>query len=259
MEPERPGRPRRLYQTLPGLCIGRGRASVQPKPAPRPALATGAGSDRMMTTTKTAAALAVTLRPDWHLQGSPRPAENPGDRHRRPRRRLLPARRRHGQRAVEARAQCGGLRGNHRRLGGQSEADRHRPERTSAFTMADAADALHGDDKFRGFKAPLRTLLVVHPNRMHVVTIEGTGIDTHGGPEGQARLHRLAGQRHRSDGVSCASRRWVSTRTRTSGASGSTWSSWSTPSATARSTRSSGPAAFPPPRWPIWRRRQASR
>jgi len=47
------------------------------------------------------------------------------------------------------------------------------------FTMADAAmDAIQGQDKFRNNKVALQTLLVVYPNRMHVVTIEGTGIDT---------------------------------------------------------------------------------
>src|SRR5882724_1752397 len=47
-----------------------------------------------------------------------------------------------------------------------------------AFTMADAAlDALQGQDKFKSGKVPLQTLLVVYPNRMHVVTVEGTGIE----------------------------------------------------------------------------------
>src|SRR5262249_12121710 len=46
------------------------------------------------------------------------------------------------------------------------------------FTMADAAlDALKGEDKFKSGKIPLQTLLVVYPNRMHVVTVEGTGIE----------------------------------------------------------------------------------
>jgi len=46
------------------------------------------------------------------------------------------------------------------------------------FTMADAAqDALRGEDKFKGAKVALQTLLVLYPNRMHVVTIEGTGIE----------------------------------------------------------------------------------
>jgi hypothetical protein len=48
-----------------------------------------------------------------------------------------------------------------------------------AMTMADAGqDAYRGEDKFKGNKVPLRTLLVMYPNRMHVVTIEGTGIKT---------------------------------------------------------------------------------
>src|SRR6266540_5602343 len=47
-----------------------------------------------------------------------------------------------------------------------------------AFSMADAAlDALNGEDKFKGGKVNVRTLLVLYPNRMHVVTIEGTGIE----------------------------------------------------------------------------------
>lgn len=46
------------------------------------------------------------------------------------------------------------------------------------FTMADAAlNAYKGEDKFKSGKIPLQTLLVVYPNRMHVVTIEGTGIE----------------------------------------------------------------------------------
>src|SRR5215813_4667452 len=46
------------------------------------------------------------------------------------------------------------------------------------FSMADAAlDAFKGEDKFRGSKVEVRTLMVLYPNRMHVVTIEGTGIE----------------------------------------------------------------------------------
>lgn len=46
-----------------------------------------------------------------------------------------------------------------------------------AFTMADAAkDALDGDGKFKNKKVDLKTLLVLYPNRMHVVTVDGTGI-----------------------------------------------------------------------------------
>ena len=48
-----------------------------------------------------------------------------------------------------------------------------------AMTMADAGqDALQGKDKFSGKPVPIRTLMVMYPNRMHVVTIEGTGINT---------------------------------------------------------------------------------
>jgi TRAP transporter TAXI family solute receptor len=46
-----------------------------------------------------------------------------------------------------------------------------------AMTMVDAGiDALKGKDKFTGKPVPIRTLLVMYPNRMHVVTVEGTGI-----------------------------------------------------------------------------------
>src|ERR1700730_17063945 len=46
------------------------------------------------------------------------------------------------------------------------------------FSMADAAlDALNGEDKVKSGKIPVRTLMVLYPNRMHVVTIEGTGIE----------------------------------------------------------------------------------
>ncbi len=45
------------------------------------------------------------------------------------------------------------------------------------FTMADAGqDAYRGEDKFTGNKVPLKTLLVLYPNRMHVVTVEGAGV-----------------------------------------------------------------------------------
>jgi TRAP transporter TAXI family solute receptor len=47
------------------------------------------------------------------------------------------------------------------------------------MTMADATlDAYKGEDKFKGKPVAVRTLLVMYPNRMHVVTIEGTGINT---------------------------------------------------------------------------------
>jgi TRAP transporter TAXI family solute receptor len=55
------------------------------------------------------------------------------------------------------------------------------------MTMADAAlDALKGQDKFAGKPVPVRTIMVMYPNRMHVVTIEGTGI---------AKIEDLKGKR----------------------------------------------------------------
>jgi len=46
-----------------------------------------------------------------------------------------------------------------------------------ALTMADASqDAYRGEDKFKGNKVPLKTLMVLYPNRMHVVSVEGRGI-----------------------------------------------------------------------------------
>src|ERR671931_512825 len=47
-----------------------------------------------------------------------------------------------------------------------------------ALVMVDAAlDALKGEDKFKGTPVEVRTLMVLYPNRMHVVSIEGTGIE----------------------------------------------------------------------------------
>jgi TRAP transporter TAXI family solute receptor len=48
-----------------------------------------------------------------------------------------------------------------------------------AFTMVDAAlNALKGEDKFKGNPVDLRTLMVLYPNRMHVVSVEGRGVNT---------------------------------------------------------------------------------
>jgi uncharacterized protein len=44
--------------------------------------------------------------------------------------------------------------------------------------MSDAAlDAYEGEDKFKGNKVPVRTLMVLYPNRMHVVSVEGKGVN----------------------------------------------------------------------------------
>jgi len=55
------------------------------------------------------------------------------------------------------------------------------------FTMTDAGqDALRGEDKFKSGKVPLKTLMILYPNRMHIVSIEGRGV---------ARLADLKGKR----------------------------------------------------------------
>jgi uncharacterized protein len=46
-----------------------------------------------------------------------------------------------------------------------------------AFAQVDAVyDAVNGLDKFKSGKITLRTLMVLYPNQMHVVTVDGTGI-----------------------------------------------------------------------------------
>ncbi len=48
-----------------------------------------------------------------------------------------------------------------------------------ALSMTDAAlDAFNGEDKFKAGKVAVRTLMILYPNRMHVVTVEGTKIST---------------------------------------------------------------------------------
>jgi TRAP transporter TAXI family solute receptor len=55
-----------------------------------------------------------------------------------------------------------------------------------AFTQADAAiDALKGQDKFKGKPIPVRTVAVLYPNRMHVVSIEGSGVEKIGDIKGK--------------------------------------------------------------------------
>ncbi len=65
-----------------------------------------------------------------------------------------------------------------------------------AFTQVDTAvDAVAGRDKFPK-KLPIRALVVMYPNLMQVVTLEGNGITNLDGPQGQAPVDRRAGQRH---------------------------------------------------------------
>lgn len=54
------------------------------------------------------------------------------------------------------------------------------------FSMTDAGqDAYRGVDKFNGNKVPLKTLVVLYPNRMHVVSVEGRGIAKIGDMKGK--------------------------------------------------------------------------
>ncbi|MEO9121905.1 MAG: TAXI family TRAP transporter solute-binding subunit [Burkholderiaceae bacterium] len=47
------------------------------------------------------------------------------------------------------------------------------------MAMADATqDAYKGENKFKGHKVPLRTLMIMYPNRMHVVSVEGRNINS---------------------------------------------------------------------------------
>jgi TRAP-type uncharacterized transport system substrate-binding protein len=44
--------------------------------------------------------------------------------------------------------------------------------------MADAAwDGYKAQGKFESGAVPVRTLMVAYPNRMHIVTVEGRGIE----------------------------------------------------------------------------------
>ena len=55
-----------------------------------------------------------------------------------------------------------------------------------AMTMVDAGvDAYKGQQKFQGKAVPVRTLMVMYPNRMHVVTITATGIKSIAGLKGK--------------------------------------------------------------------------
>src|SRR5262249_44883580 len=47
----------------------------------------------------------------------------------------------------------------------------------SLMLVPPALDAPKGEDKFKGSRVEVRTLMVLYPNRMHVVTIEGTGVE----------------------------------------------------------------------------------
>ena len=68
--------------------------------------------------------------------------------------------------------------GSDRRLGRQHAAHRHRQavHRVHAWPTR-RSTRCKGEDKFKGKPVPARTLWSLYPNRMHVVTIEGTGVN----------------------------------------------------------------------------------
>ncbi len=54
------------------------------------------------------------------------------------------------------------------------------------LSMTDAAqDAYRGVEKFKDKKVDVRTLMILYPNRMHVVSVEGTGINSIGDLKGK--------------------------------------------------------------------------
>jgi TRAP-type uncharacterized transport system substrate-binding protein len=55
-----------------------------------------------------------------------------------------------------------------------------------AFAMVDAAwEATQGQDKFKDAKVNVRTLMALYPNRMQIVTVDGTGITKLAGLKGR--------------------------------------------------------------------------
>lgn len=54
------------------------------------------------------------------------------------------------------------------------------------LSMVDAGlDAYNGQGKFAGNKIPVRTLMILYPNRMHVVSVEGRGVNSIGDLKGK--------------------------------------------------------------------------
>ena len=122
-------------------------------------------------------------------------------RNRRHRRRLLSARRRHGERADQV---CTGRsrdRARHWRLGRQSQADRLQAERSRAGDGRRRARRAQGRRQVQGQqgRGPHPDGALSEPHACGDDRGQGHREDVR--PQGQARLDRLAGQRHRSDGV----------------------------------------------------------
>jgi TRAP transporter TAXI family solute receptor len=133
----------------------------------------------------------------------------------------------------------------------------HSGQSEVALVMVDAArDAYEGVDKFKGNKVAVRTLMVLYPNRMHVVSVEGTGVTSMAGLKGKRVSTGSPGS-----ATEVMAFRVIEAQgciaTRTCGASASAWRSPSTLSRTAGSTRSSGSAGCRPRRSPISAPRRA--
>ena len=116
-----------------------------------------------------------------------------------------------------------------------------------ALSMADASwDAYKGQGKFQK-PVNVRALMVMYPNRMHIVTVEGTGI---------TKMADLKGKRVSTGAPNSATQIMAfrvleamgSTRRRTSFASASTRVNRPKRSRTASSTHFSGSAAYRRPR-----------
>ena len=90
--------------------------------------------------------------------------------------------------------------------------------------MADAAqEAAQGVDKFKDNKVDARTLMVLYPNKMHVVTVEGTGINKLSDLKGKRVSTGSAGSGTEVDGAARARSASASTPRRTSSRSGWAW------------------------------------
>ena len=163
------------YTYVPGLVIGLGvllwqsRTRAQPRPVAHDLLSEELDDDK---NEKNAAIWRSPSR-----RGSRSPARHAQQKTMRDRRPAAPAAstiRSAAPSRTCCRRSCRrtGDRRSHRRLGRQPEADRVRPERDRLHHGRRRARRAEGQGQVQDGKVPLQTLLVVYPNRMHVVTIE---------------------------------------------------------------------------------------
>ena len=117
-----------------------------------------------------------------------------------------------------------------------------------ALSMADAAwDGFKGQGRFNSGAVPVRTLMVAYPNRMHIVTVDGSGIQKFADLKGKRVSTGAANSATEVMAAARCSKRWAWTPRRTSSASASIRASRPTRSRTESSTPTSGSAAFRPP------------